>query len=76
MKTLREHRNKNMLSIRDLAKKSGCSPTTVLRIELKRLMPANATMQRIAAALACPVEEIKEFKEALELRGKTYRATA
>ena len=76
MKTLREHRNERLLSIRSLAEAAGCSSATVLRIELRRIMPTHRTMKCLAEALGCEVGEVAEFQAALVYRSNAYRVPA
>ena len=60
MKTLKELREENGLSISDLALKAGVSPSTIARTE-SGLPIRNATKVKIAKALKVPPEEIEFF---------------
>lgn len=67
--TLREHRRRMVLSVRDLAEKTNLSPTTIWRIEDGRVTNIHPrTMRVIADALEVPVHDIAEFADALNHR--------
>lgn len=68
MASLRESRLKLALSQRDLAKKSGTTQKTILDIELGRVEPKLKTMRNIANALGVGVQEIDEFRKAIEAK--------
>lgn len=66
MPTLRETRLKQALSQRDLALKAGVSPKTIVDLELGRHEPRLRTIRRVAEALGVRVDQIDEFRRALE----------
>jgi transcriptional regulator with XRE-family HTH domain len=68
MATLRELRSQRLLSIRDLADKSGVAPGTIVRIEAGEPLPRFVTMREIAAALGVEPGDIEEFARAIEAR--------
>jgi transcriptional regulator with XRE-family HTH domain len=65
MPTLRELRLGLLLSQRDLAKKAGVAPKTVVDLELGRQEPRLRTMRLLAEALGVEPLEIDEFRQAI-----------
>lgn len=60
--TLKEHRNLRHMPVKELATRSGVSPSTLRRIEsgaCKRIKPL--TIQNISNALNVPPQEISQF---------------
>jgi DNA-binding XRE family transcriptional regulator len=55
---LRRLRLAEDLTMSELAVKAKVSPRTVVRIELRESVPAQATMRKLAKALRCGVEDI------------------
>lgn len=49
---------KNGYSIRGLARISGCSPSAISRYVSNQRVPRAETMERLAKALGCKVEDI------------------
>lgn len=70
MKTLREWRVEQLLSIEGLADKAGVSNKTVVQIEHGRQTPRPATMRKISKAIGVQPWEIQEFAEAIDLAKK------
>lgn len=68
MAALRDVRLGRALSQRDLAKKAGVAPKTIVDLELGRNEPRLRTMRLIAQALDVEVAEIDEFRQALEVK--------
>lgn len=66
MPTLRDTRLRQALSQRDLATKAGVAPKTIVDLELGRQEPRLRTIRRIAEALGVEVDQIDEFRQALE----------
>jgi transcriptional regulator with XRE-family HTH domain len=66
MATLRELRLSLALSQRDLARKAGVAPKTIVDLELGRQEPRLLTMRRLAEALGVEPLEIEEFRRAIE----------
>lgn len=66
MAALRDIRLGRALSQRDLAKKAGVAPKTIVDLELGRNEPRLRTMRLIAQALDVAVAEVDEFRQALE----------
>jgi transcriptional regulator with XRE-family HTH domain len=66
MVTLREARIRNMLTIRALALAAGVSPATIQLAESGQRIPHFGTMRKIAAVLGVAVDEVDEFRHALE----------
>jgi transcriptional regulator with XRE-family HTH domain len=66
MPTLRDTRLRLALSQRDLATKAGVAPKTIVDLELGRQEPRLRTIRRIAEALGVEVDQIDEFRQALE----------
>jgi transcriptional regulator with XRE-family HTH domain len=70
MKTLREWRLERLLSIEEIAAKSGVSTKTVVQIEHGRQLPRIRTIRRLSEALDVQPAEVEEFKAALDELGK------
>ena len=66
MPTLRESRLRRFLSQRELARRAGVAPRTVVEAELGRQVPRLATMRKLAAALGIDPLEVDEFRAAVE----------
>jgi len=66
MPTLREIRLSQALSQRDLAKKAGVAPKTIVDLELGRQEPQLRTIRRLAEALGVNVVDVEEFRQAIE----------
>jgi transcriptional regulator with XRE-family HTH domain len=64
--TLREIRLSQALSQRDLARKAGVAPKTIVDLELGRQEPRLRTMRHLAEALGVEPLEIEEFHKAIE----------
>lgn len=77
MKDLRTHRVEQMLSLRELARRSGVAHLTIMFIELgRRRRPEYTTITKISAALGVAPEEIREFSDALDARARVYGEAA
>ena len=61
MVKLQEARRRRFLSIRDLAKRAGVSPRTIVEAEAGRRVPYFVTARKIAEALGVEPGEIDEF---------------
>ena len=70
MKSLRDWRLDRLLSIRELAKRSGVTAKTIVDLEYGRRRPHYETMRQLCAALGVAPGEVGEFADALEERGK------
>ncbi len=57
---LREIRESKLLSQRELAQKSGVSPTTIVNIELGKIRPHPSTLRKLAGALAVSPKALAE----------------
>jgi DNA-binding XRE family transcriptional regulator len=64
--SLRETRLKQALSQRDLALKAGVAPKTIVDLELGRHEPRLRTIRRVAEALGVQVDQVDEFRQAIE----------
>jgi transcriptional regulator with XRE-family HTH domain len=64
--SLRETRLKQALSQRDLALKAGVTPKTIVDLELGRHEPRLRTIRRVAEALGVQVDQVDEFRQAIE----------
>ncbi len=77
MKSLREHRVGQMLSLRELARRAGVTHLTVMSIELgRRRHPEYRTITKLSVALGVAPEEIREFSDALDARARIYGEAA
>lgn len=65
MKTLREWRAQQLLTIRDLAERAGISSQTIVQIEHARKTPRVRTIRRICDALEVEPSEVTEFAAAI-----------
>ena len=70
MKTLREWRLDRLLSVRELAKRSGVTAKTIVDLEYARRTPHYETMRQLCGVLGVAPGEVAEFAAALEERGK------
>ena len=61
MKTLRAWRQERLISIEDLAAKSGVSTKTIVETELGRTTPKYRTIRRLSEALDVDPGEVEEF---------------
>lgn len=64
-----EHRRRQMLTVRDLADRSGASTSTIMAIEHGTKMPRYATMRKIAGALGVDPLAVSEFAAIIEGAG-------
>lgn len=61
MKTLREWRRDQLVSIEDLAERAGVSTKTIVETELGRSRPKFRTMRKLSEALDVDPKEVAEF---------------
>lgn len=61
MPSLKELRQRRLLSVRDLARAANVATETIISCEAGRRYPRPATMAKIAAALGVAVDEVDEF---------------
>jgi transcriptional regulator with XRE-family HTH domain len=61
MRSLREHRRAQFISIEDLAERAGVSTKTIVDTELGRTRPKFRTIRKISEALGVDPQEIAEF---------------
>jgi transcriptional regulator with XRE-family HTH domain len=66
MVSLRQIRKRHLLSIRELARKAGVSPVTLMHVEQGKRTPALRTARRLSAALEIDPSEVDEFRPLLE----------
>lgn len=59
-------RRRRLLTIRELAERSGCSKATIVDIEHGRRRPQPGTMRRLSEALGVDPELIAEFAAVLD----------
>jgi transcriptional regulator with XRE-family HTH domain len=72
VKTLREQRTERLLSLRDLASRSGTTAKTLVDLEHGRRLATFKTMTAVSAALGVAPHEIREFADAIAVRaGRT-----
>ena len=64
--TLREERVRQLLSVRQLAKRAGVAPTTVHLVETEQRLPQYLTIEKLCRALDVDPTTIAEFQAALE----------
>jgi transcriptional regulator with XRE-family HTH domain len=76
VRTLREWRCNELLSVRELALRAGVTPKTVTDIEYGRRKPTYETMRSICAALGIGANEISEFAATLQSRGMLDNRTS
>lgn len=74
MKTLREHRRSQFLSIEDLAKSAGVSTKTIVDTEHGRTQPKFRTIRKISDALGVSPAEVAEFAAVSEMAGDMKKA--
>jgi DNA-binding XRE family transcriptional regulator len=65
--SLREHRDRNLLTVRELAKLAGVATQTIVNIEHGRHKPMKSVMRRIALALDVDPLDVREFAVAVGL---------
>ncbi len=70
---LRDWRAERLLSIRDLARLAGVSPSTVYLTEAGRTVPRFAAMRAMVAALGVTAHEVVEFRRAIDARAAPGR---
>ena len=75
MKSLREHRHAQFISIEDLARRAQVSTKTIVDTELGRTRPKFRTIRKISEALGVPPAEVAEFA-AVIAPGDTEKAAA
>lgn len=68
MKTLREWRRERLISIEDLAEKTGVSTKTIVETELGRTRPKFRTIRKLSEALNVEPREVSEFAAAIDQR--------
>ena len=68
MTTLREARLQALLSMRQLARKAGISPTTIYLLESGQRSPQLLTIYKLSRALGIAPEEIEEFRRVLDVQ--------
>ncbi len=68
MKPLRDWRTERVMSVRDLAEKSGVSTKTVVQLEYGRQRANYKSMRAISEALGVEPGQVTEFAEVLEQR--------
>jgi transcriptional regulator with XRE-family HTH domain len=68
MTTLREARLRALLSIRQLARKAGMSPTTIYLLESGQRSPQLLTIYKLSRALDVEPAEIDEFRRAMDVQ--------
>ena len=66
MTTLRAVRLRALLSMRQLARKAGISPTTIYLLESGQRSPQLLTIYKLSRALGVDPEEIEEFRRTME----------
>jgi transcriptional regulator with XRE-family HTH domain len=74
MTTLRMARLQALLSIRQLARKAGISPTTISLLETGQRTPQLLTVYKLSRALGVDPEEIAEFRHAMDRQTTTNQA--
>ena len=70
MKTLREWRATRLHSSKTLSALTGVSNKTILAIENGKQVPNFKTIETLSTALDVKPEEVIEFADAIETRGK------
>ena len=66
MITLREARLQALLSMRQLARKAGISPTTIYLLETGQRSPQLLTAYKLSRALGVEPTEISEFRRVMD----------
>ena len=74
MTSLREARLQALLSMRQLARKAGVSPTTIYLLERGQHSPQLLTIYKLSRALGIEPAEINEFRAALEVHRETAQS--
>ena len=67
MPSLREARLQALLSIRQLARRTGLAPTTIYLLETHQRTPQLLTVYKLSRALDVDPEEIEEFRPAFDV---------
>ncbi len=75
MKSLRDWRTERVMSVRDLAQRSGVSTKTVVQLEYGRQRANYKSMRAISEALGVEPGEVTEFAGVLEQRRDERRGT-
>ena len=60
MNKLRLRRLKKLMTQRELAEKSGITQTTISLTECEHSRPENITLAKLANALGCDIEDLRE----------------
>jgi transcriptional regulator with XRE-family HTH domain len=68
---LRDWRRRRLLSVRELASKSGVAKRTVEQAETGRAAPRGATARKLSAALDVRPEQVIEFRRAMGLTDRS-----
>ena len=71
MVSLREARLQALLSMRQLARKAGVSPTTIYMLESGQHSPQLLTTYKLSRALGVEPAEVDEFRSAVETHRET-----
>ena len=66
MTTLREARLQALLSMRQLARKAGLSPTTIYLLESGQRSPQLLTIYKLSRALGVAPDDIAEFRRVMD----------
>jgi transcriptional regulator with XRE-family HTH domain len=74
MVTLREARLQALLSMRQLARSAGVSPTTIYLLERGQQSPHLLTIYKLSRALGVEPAEIDEFRSAVNAHHGTRRS--
>ena len=74
MVTLREARLQALLSMRQLARKAGVSPTTIYSLESGQHSPQLLTIYKLSRALGIEPAEIDEFRSAADVHRETAQS--
>jgi transcriptional regulator with XRE-family HTH domain len=65
--TIRQLRDQRDLSLREFAKRVGSTPAHISDIENNRRNPSDELLEKIAAALSTPLEELKKLDRRVPL---------
>jgi transcriptional regulator with XRE-family HTH domain len=74
MTTLREARLQALLSMRQLARLAGISPTTIYLLERGERTPQLLTVYKLSRALGVEPAEIAEFRQAMARAAQNARS--
>jgi transcriptional regulator with XRE-family HTH domain len=74
MTTLREARLQALLSMRQLARLAGISPTTIYLLERGERTPQLLTIYKLSHALGIEPTEIAEFRQAMDRAAENARS--